>query len=67
MMEDIGHKIDLSQYGGRKGVVTEHMIVAVVDQVLALLDAHPDKSAVILSVVDWASSFARGDPTTTIT
>jgi hypothetical protein len=67
MMEDIGHKIDLSQYGGRKGVGTEHMIVALVDRVLSLLDQHPDKSAVILSGVDWASAFARGDPTTTIT
>ena len=55
MMEDIGHKIDLSQYGGRKGVGTEHMIVALVDRVLALLDTHPDKSAVILSGVDWAA------------
>ena len=67
IMEDIGNKIDLSQYGGRKGVGTEHMIVALVDRVLALLDAHPDKSAVILGGVDWASAFARGDPTTTIT
>ena len=45
---------------------TEHMIVALVDRVLALLDAHPDKSAVILSGVDWASAFARGDPTKTV-
>ena len=67
IMEDIGNKIDLSQYGGKKGVGTEHMIVALVDRVLALLDTHPDKSAVILSGVDWASAFARGDPTKTVT
>ena len=48
-------------------VGTEHMILALVDRVLALLDGHPDKSAVILVGVDWASVFARGDPTTTIT
>ena len=66
IMEDIGHKIDLSQYGGRKGVGTEHMIVALLDRVLALLDANPDKSGVILTGVDWASAFARGDPTTTV-
>ena len=42
------------------------MVVALVDRVLALLDQNPDKSAVILSGVDWANAFARGDPTTTI-
>ena len=66
IMEDVGNKIDLSQYGGRKGVGTEHMVVALVDRVLALLDQNPAKSAVILSGVDWANAFARGDPTTTV-
>ena len=66
IMEDIGSKIDLSQYGGKKGVGTEHMVVALVDRVLALLDQNPDKSAVILSGIDWANAFARGDPTKTI-
>jgi hypothetical protein len=66
IMQDIVHKIDLSQYGGRKGVGTEYMIVALLDRVLALLDKNPDKSAVILTGVDWANAFARGDPTTTI-
>ena len=56
IMEDVGNKIDLSQYGGRKGVGTEHMVVAL--RVLALLDKNPDKSAVILSGEDWANAFA---------
>ena len=66
ILEDIGDKIDVSQYGGKKGVGCEHMIVAMVDRVLALLDQNPDKSAVILSGIDWANTFARGDPTKTI-
>ena len=42
------------------------MVVALVDRVLALLDQNPDKSAVILSGVDWVNAFARGDSTKTI-
>ena len=61
-----GFEKNSGDLGGKKGVGTEHMIVALVDRVLALLDAHPDKSAVILSGVDWASAFARGDPTKTV-
>jgi hypothetical protein len=66
ILQDIGHNIDLSQYGGKKGVGTEHMMVALVDRILKLLDSHPDKSAVILAGVDWANAFARGEPTTTL-
>ena len=66
ILQDIGGKIDLSQYGGKKGVGTEHMMVALVDRILNLLDSHPDKSAVILAGIDWANAFARGEPTTTL-
>ena len=66
IIQDVGAKIDLSQYGGKKGVGTEHMIVALVDRVLQLLDSHPNKSAVIMAGVDWANAFARGEPATTI-
>ena len=66
IIQDVGHNIDLSQYGGKKGVGTEHMMVALVDRILKLLDSHPDRSAVILAGVDWANAFARGEPTTTL-
>ena len=66
ILQDIGHNIDLSQYGGKKGVGTEHMLVALVDRILKLLDSHPGKSAVILAGVDWANAFALEDPTKTI-
>ena len=66
IIQDVGAKIDLSQYGGKKGVGTKHMVVALVDRVLKLLDCHPNKSAVIMAGVDWATAFVRGEPTTTI-
>ena len=63
-MEDIGSKIDPSQYGARKGTGTEHMIVAYVDRVLKLLDSERGKTAVIAAAADWAAAFDRIDPTT---
>ena len=44
---------------------TEHMIVAMVDRVLQLLDK-PGMSAVVATAVDWMGSFDRLDPTITI-
>ena len=52
MTEDIGHKIDISQFAGKKGVVTEHPIVKLRDRVLSLLD-RPGMKAVIDASVDW--------------
>ena len=49
-----------------EGVGTEHMLVALEDRVLKLLDSHPGKAAVILVGVDWANAFAQGDHTKTI-
>ena len=66
VMEDISHNIDISQYGGQPGIGTEHMLVCLVDRILKLLDSNPDRSAVILSSLDWSSAFDRQDPTLAI-
>ena len=58
--------MDRNQFAGKKGVGTEHLIVAMVDRVLSLLDK-PGMRAVIAASVDWASAFSRTDPTITIT
>ena len=64
--EDIGNKIDINQFAGKKGVGTEHLLVAMVDRVLGQLD-QVGMRAVIKAAVDWASAFSRTDPTLTIT
>ena len=66
IVEDIGNKININQFAGRKGVGTEHMIVMMVDRVQALLDK-PGMSAVVFGAVDWKGAFDRQDPTITIT
>ena len=63
--EDIGDKIDINQFAGKKGTGTEHMIVLMVDRILWLLD-QPGKSAVFSAAVDWADAFSRTDPTITV-
>ena len=37
-IEDVLPNIDLKQFGGRKKSGTEHMVVALMDRVLSLLD-----------------------------
>ena len=66
IVEDIYHKLDIGQYGGRVGTGTEHMIVCLLDRILKLLDQHPDKSAVIAASLDWTAAFDRQDPTLAI-
>ena len=66
IIEDIGKKLDLSQFGGKKGIGPEHMVVAMVDRILRLLDNNSTRSAVIKTGVDWDSAFERGDPTITV-
>ena len=61
-MSDIGPKLDKAQYGNRKGSSTEHLLVNLMDKILKMLDANKS-SAVIASMVDWASAFDRQDPT----
>ena len=56
----------MGQFGGQKGMGTEHMMVCFIDRILKLLDSHPDKSAVIATSLDWAAAFDRQDPTLAI-
>ena len=65
-MEDILPQIDPSQYGNQRGTSTEHLMVRLMDQILKLLDNNNNRSAVIASLVDWASAFDRQDPTLAI-
>ena len=64
--EDIGEKIDINQFAGKKGVGTEHLLVAMIDRILGQLDK-VGMRAVFKASVDWASAFSRTDPTITIT
>ena len=66
ILEDIAGKLDVSQYGGKKGLGPEHMVVALMDRILSLLDKNTASSAVLKTGADWDSAFDRGDPTTTI-
>ena len=60
--EDIAKNLDPKQFGGKKGHGTEHMIVALMDRVLMLLDNNYTKSVLIKAGVDWSSAFECGDP-----
>ena len=62
-MQDIAPKVDASQYGNQKGTSTEHLMVNPMDKLLRLLDNNNTCSAVIASLVDWASAFDKQDPT----
>ena len=66
IMEDIAPKIDKGQFGNQKGTGTEHMMVKLMDRLLDLLDKNNNRSAVIASLIDWASAFDRQDPTLAI-
>ena len=66
IMEDISHNIDIGQYGGQAGIGTEHLIVGLLDRILKLLDQHSDRSAVLMTCLDWSAAFDRQDPTLAI-
>ena len=66
IMEDVSTKFDIGQFGGLPGIGTEHMIVCLLDRVLKLLDRYPDRSAIIMTSLDWSAAFDRQDPTIAI-
>ena len=66
ILEDIESKIDKSQFGGRKGVGTEHLIVRFVDRILQLLESSQGRTSVVSAAVDWEAAFDRIDPTLAI-
>ena len=39
------------------------MLVSLVDRILKLLDENTDRSAVIMTCLDWSQAFDRQDPT----
>ena len=51
-----------TQYGGKKGVGTEHLIVAMLGRIRKAQD-DPEKIAVIMNSYDWKGAFDRLDPT----
>ena len=67
IIEDIQNKINATQFGGFKGVGTEHLLVSFVDRVKNLLYSSNQSSAVIATMADWSSAFDRIDPTIAIT
>ena len=62
ILEDCQENLPKHQFGGRKGVGTEHLIVSFIDRVLKMLESCRGKTAVIAASVDWASAFDRIDP-----
>jgi hypothetical protein len=62
----VSSKIDIGQFGGQIGMGTEHMIVCLWDRMLQLLDSSTDRTAVIMTSLDWAAAFDRQDPTLAI-
>ena len=65
-LEDISVNLDKSQFGNRVGTGTEHLLVKFMDKILRLLDENTNQSAVIATMLDWASAFDRQDPTLAI-
>ena len=66
LMEDLSPNIDLGQFGGQKGMGTEHMLVCLVNRILSLLDNNTEPTAVIAAMVDWTAAFDMQDPTKAI-
>ena len=62
ILKDISSKLSKRQYGGRKGVGTEHLLVTMMDRIQHLLE-DPETFAVLLSSYDWKGAFNRLDPT----
>ena len=66
IMEDITPNIDPAQYGNQAGTGTDHMIVAMLDKILAMLDESDGHAAIIAALIDWKAAFDRQDPTLAI-
>ena len=65
ILNDIEDKLDPSQFGGRSGSGTEHLIVSYIDRILKLLDSRSAKTAVVAAAADFMTAFDRTDPTRT--
>ena len=60
--KDISDNLNKTQYGGKKGVGTEHLLVNMIDRIRKLQD-DPEQIAIILSSYDWSAAFDKLDPT----
>ena len=66
IMEDISPNIDPAQFGNQPGTGTDHMMVAMLDRIILMLDESDGHAAVITALIDWSSAFDRQDPTIAI-
>ena len=66
ILDDISPNIDEAQFGNQPKTSTEHLLVKLMDKILKLIDQHPNRSAVIATMLDWSSAFDRQDPTLAI-
>jgi hypothetical protein len=60
--EDISDKLSPRQYGGKKGIGAEHLIVTMIDQIRKYQD-DPEKLLVISNSYDWSSLLVKLYPT----
>ena len=65
-MEDISPNLDPSQYDKQEGNGTDHMLLALLDKILLILEESDGHAAVITSMIGWSSAFDRQDPTLAI-
>ena len=66
ILEDISEQESFSQFGGKKGIGTEHLLVCMIDRILKMLDTREGRALMIRSQYDWAGAFDRQDPTKTV-
>ena len=66
ILEDISQNESFSQFGGKKGIGSEHMLVCMIDRILKLLETPEGRGLVIRSQYDWSGAFDRQDPTKTV-
>jgi hypothetical protein len=66
ILDDISENESFRQFGGKKGIGAEHMLVCMVDRILKLLDTAEGRALVIRSQYDWSNAFDRQDPTKTV-
>ena len=66
LLDYIGDKLDIRQYGGLKGSSTTHYIIELVNFILAAQDS-ADQTAVLACLVDFSKAFNRQDHNILIT
>ena len=62
IQSDISDKLSKTQYGGKTGVGTEHLLISMIDQIKKYQD-DPDHLSVIMNSYDWNAAFDKLDPT----